>query len=122
MIALYAEKRKDFISATESYNQCMNECNNIITQFVAIESNNNSVNIKYQKFIKELRGEIMLRLAIIKKEMSLFDQALQICNTITTEQFSDSIKANTLCLKVILKNIYYLYIKIYIFQLFCEFQ
>ncbi len=52
------------------------------------------------RFLKELRGEIMLRIAVLRKEMGLLDQALATCAQITLEPFSDSIKANTLCLKV----------------------
>ena len=51
-------------------------------------------------FMKDLRGEVMLRIAVLKKEMGAIDQALQMCNTITNEPFSDSIRANALCLKV----------------------
>jgi len=51
-------------------------------------------------FMKELRGEVMLRIAVLKKEMGAIDQAMQMCNTISGEPFGDSIRANALCLKV----------------------
>lgn len=51
-------------------------------------------------FMKELRGEVMLRIAVLKKEMGAIDQSMQMCNSITTEAFGDSIRANALCLKV----------------------
>lgn len=51
-------------------------------------------------FMKELRGEVMLRIAVLKKEMGAIDQSMQMCNSITTESFGDSIRANALCLKV----------------------
>ena len=51
-------------------------------------------------FMKELRGEVMLRIAVLKKEMGAIDQAMQMCNSISAEPFGDSIRANALCLKV----------------------
>jgi hypothetical protein len=57
---------------------------------------------KQQKlvFLKEVRGEVLLRIAILKKEMGNLDQSLQMCNQIQSEPFSDTLKANALCLKV----------------------
>lgn len=52
--------------------------------------------------MKELRGEVMLRIAVLKKEMGAIDQAMQMCNSISSEPFGDSIRANALCLKVCL--------------------
>lgn len=51
-------------------------------------------------FMKELRGEVMLRIAVLKKEMGAIDQAMHMCNSINAEPFGDSIRANALCLKV----------------------
>ena len=51
-------------------------------------------------FLKEIRGEVLLRIAILKKEMGALEQSLQMCNSITSEAFNDTIKANALCLKV----------------------
>jgi len=51
-------------------------------------------------FMRELRGEVMLRIAVLKKEMGAIDQAMQMCNSISAEPFGDSIRANALCLKV----------------------
>lgn len=56
-------------------------------------------------FMKELRGEVMLRIAVLKKEMGAIDQAMQMCNTINAEPFGDSIRANALCLKVKLSTL-----------------
>jgi chemotaxis protein CheY-P-specific phosphatase CheC len=57
---------------------------------------------KQQKlvFLKEVRGEVLLRIAILKKEMGNLEQSLQMCNQIQSEPFSDTLKANALCLKV----------------------
>jgi hypothetical protein len=50
--------------------------------------------------MKEMRGEIMLRIAIVKKNTGAMDQAMQMCNSISGDQFGDAIRANALCLKV----------------------
>lgn len=63
----------------------------------SIETNNAAQKVV---FMKELRGEVMLRIAVLKKEMGALDQAMQMCNTITAEPFGDCIRANALCLKV----------------------
>ena len=59
-----------------------------------------SGSVRSAKFYKDLRGEIMLRMAVLRKEMGALDQALQMCTQIVAEQFGDGIRANTLCLKV----------------------
>ena len=46
-------------------------------------------------------GEIMLRIAVLRKEMGLVDMSMQMCNSITSEPYSDIIRANALCLKVL---------------------
>lgn len=53
----------------------------------------------------------MLRIAVLKKEMGAIDQSMQMCNTITSEPFGDSIRANALCLKVVYRadSIYVLF-------------
>jgi hypothetical protein len=57
---------------------------------------------KAQKFLflKDIRGEILLRIAILKKEVGALDIAMQMCNSINNDPFNDTIKANALCLKV----------------------
>jgi hypothetical protein len=61
-------------------------------------------------FMKELRGEVMLRIAVLKKEMGAIDQAMHMCNTITEESFGDSIRANALCLKVCAHSVFYCFV------------
>lgn len=55
---------------------------------------------KNGSFFKDLRGEIMLRIAVLRKEMGLVDLSMQMCNSITSEPYNDAIRANALCLKV----------------------
>lgn len=107
MLALLAEKRKDFPAAMEGYTNCLNQCsamaNVINNEHITAPSETD----KAQKinFLKEVRGEVMLRIAMLKKEMGAIDQAMQMCNTITSEPFSDTIRANALCLKGLLHEI-----------------
>lgn len=123
-VALLAEKKKDFPTAMERYTSCLNQCNSMVNTINSAPEGSSGSNAnntgsgsssgiasatpmfkemdKIQKitFLKEVRGEVMLRIAMLKKEMGAVDQAMQMCNTITSEPFSDSIRANALCLKV----------------------
>lgn len=121
-----SEKRKDYTIAMEGYVTCLNQCAAAQNQPSDDSTNNNNSNGGASNelgnnwssgdtagasggvstgahklvFMKELRGEVMLRIAVLKKEMGAIDQSMQMCNSITTESFGDSIRANALCLKV----------------------
>jgi hypothetical protein len=116
-----SEKRKDYTIAMEGYVTCLNQCAAAQTQ-AHEEASGRGTNTSAESgtgtwaeagsssggqsgpqklmFMKELRGEVMLRIAVLKKEMGAIDQSMQMCNTITAEPFGDSIRANALCLKV----------------------
>ncbi len=104
--ALLAEKKKDFPAAMEGYTNCLNQCS-AMANVIDNEHINPPEVDKTQKitFLKEVRGEVMLRIAMLKKEMGAIDQAMQMCNTITSEPFSDAIRANALCLKGLLHEV-----------------
>jgi tetratricopeptide (TPR) repeat protein len=111
-----SEKRKDFPIALEVYSQCLTECGASISsenEFAADETPDgtplNSSSETVQKvadrpitFMRELRGEIMLRIAILRKETGAYDLAMSVCNIVAGETFGDSIRANALCLKGLL--------------------
>jgi tetratricopeptide (TPR) repeat protein len=111
-----SEKRKDFPIALEVYSQCLTECGASISsenEFAADETPDgtplNSSSGAVQKvtdrpitFMRELRGEIMLRIAILRKETGAYDLAMSVCNIVAGETFGDSIRANALCLKGLL--------------------
>ena len=116
-----SEKRKDFSSALDGYMNCLAECGidtddsgdhleekdadgNIITS----EDDSNKSK-KVFNFLKELRGEVMLRIAVLRKEMGALDQAMQMCNSVASDTFGDSIRANALCLKVLCLFFYIYY-------------
>ena len=107
-----AEKKRDFNTALEAYLTCLAECDQAIEKEKNDSYGNNGNNnhvvelddyMKIKRpfqFVKELRGEIMLRIAVLRKETGALDLAMHMCSTIASEQFGDSIRANALCLKV----------------------
>lgn len=97
------EKQRDFTSAMEGYTVCLNSCKNISLETSAT-ANSEAERARRVGYLKEIRGEVMLRIAMLKKEMGAFDQAMQLCNTIISE-FTESIRANALCLKGLLHEI-----------------
>lgn len=141
LLALLAEKRKDFSTAMEGYTTCLNQCNIIVnnltntknkstpssstasasTPVTAANGGSNSTsagagggsagatpeadNTHKIVFLKEIRGEILLRMAVLKKEMGELDNAMHLCNIISGEQHGESIKLNALCLKGLLHEI-----------------
>jgi hypothetical protein len=74
---------------------------------------------KAQKFLflKDIRGEILLRIAILKKEVGALDIAMQMCNSINNDPFNDTIKANALCLKVSISHEIKLFLRLKILSL-----
>jgi hypothetical protein len=103
ILALMFEKKKDFTNAMEGYMHCLAECGaaaDAIQHDPAITPEDAERKTKKYEFTKELRGEVMLRIAVLRKEMGALDQAMQMCNNVAADQFSESIRANALCLKV----------------------
>jgi hypothetical protein len=100
--ALLSEKKKEYASALDGYVQCLNdirESEEIPTSVEAVEGSDDIS--RRTNFIKDFRGEIMLRIAVVRKETGNIDQAMQMCNTIALEPCNDSVRANALCLKVL---------------------
>lgn len=106
-LALLLEKQKDYPGAMEGYTLCLNQCSSLST---AINEESNEALItemeKNQRigFLKDIRGEVMLRIALLKKDTGSLDQSMQLCNTIAVE-FNDSIRANALCLKGLIHEV-----------------
>lgn len=97
-----SEKRKEFPIAMEGYMHCLSQCSAVEAQSDNLNrANEGATTTREFSFIKELRGEVMLRIAILKKDMGSVDQSLVMCNNLCVEpNFSESIRANALCLKV----------------------
>mmetsp|Transcript_33276 Transcript_33276/g.48149 ORF Transcript_33276/g.48149 Transcript_33276/m.48149 type:complete len:622 (+) Transcript_33276:53-1918(+) len=102
--ALMSEKRKEFSIAMDGYMHCLSQCSAVEAQTDNHSLlNEGATNPTEFLFIKELRGEVMLRIAILKKDMGSVDQALAMCNNLCVEpNFGESIRANALCLKGLL--------------------
>ena len=112
-LALVAEKRKDYDIAFDGYMKCLQQCT--IASKVLEETKTNGgtesekVNhiwepssMKSLSFFKQMRGEIMLRVAIVKKEINELDASMLMCTNIIEDNYGDAIKANALCLKGLL--------------------
>eukprot|EP00604_Paraphysomonas_vestita_P001885 CAMPEP_0174821980 /NCGR_PEP_ID=MMETSP1107-20130205/11943_1 /TAXON_ID=36770 /ORGANISM="Paraphysomonas vestita, Strain GFlagA" /LENGTH=421 /DNA_ID=CAMNT_0016039721 /DNA_START=187 /DNA_END=1452 /DNA_ORIENTATION=+ len=111
--SLMHEKKKDYPSAMDGYMSCLSECGVASEEAIVLEKALESRTItispeelearkKRFEFMKELSGEVMLRMAVLRKEMGALDQSMQMCNKIATDNYNDSIRANALCLKGLL--------------------
>jgi hypothetical protein len=112
------EKKKDFGNAMDGYMQCLGECSNVGEEASTFNKdlsegrlgNRSREEVEEQRkrfeFMRELSGEVMLRIAVLRKEMGALDQSMQMCNKVAGDNFSDSIRANALCLKVIFVRLY----------------
>lgn len=109
--SLMQEKRKDYANAIDGFTSCLNECtavaeeaihfeNALEAQTISVTQEEIGARRKRAEFMKELSGEVMLRIAVARKEMGNLDQSMQMCNKIAGESYNDSIRANALCLKV----------------------
>jgi hypothetical protein len=114
--ALLAEKRRDFQLALEGYSECLAECRDDPDTDGAEDQGQATDKPVAIGFLKDLKGELMLRIAVLRKEMGLVDLSMQMCNSITSEPYSDVIRANALCLKVSFDI--YIYIYIYILDIY----
>ena len=106
------EKKKDFANAMEGYLICLAECGTASEESIAFNKDmaegrissrsREEMELLQQRFelMQELSGEVMLRIAVLRKEMGALDQSMQMCNKVAAENFSDAIRANALCLKV----------------------
>jgi hypothetical protein len=122
--SLMCEKKKDYPNAMDGYMACLSECGVVSEESVAFEKalETHSVTLppedvdnrrKRFEFMKELSGEVMLRMAVLRKETGALDQSMQMCNKIATDNFNDSIRANALCLKVAVLFVFFISIRAY---------
>lgn len=104
------EKRKDYPIALETYLQCLAESKDNLAEEEAelqaqqLDSENSLkvIDPSPVNVTKELIGEIMLRVAVVRKEMGALDTAMTLCDSITEESYGESIRTNALCLKGLL--------------------
>ena len=86
--ALMAERRKDFSLALEMHSQCLTECGTSISREQGITDddtraadNTHEAAIcadQPMSFIRELKGEVMLLIAILRKETRAYDLAMAV--------------------------------------------
>eukprot|EP01035_Chromulina_nebulosa_P018192 gene18192-23853_t len=117
--ALLCEKSKDYITAMDNYMKCLNQSlfsyqsledrKNTELQLQSIDKTTISLiphwTDKPKAFLQEMKGEIMLRICMLKKEMGAIDQAMSMCNSLLEDTISDSIRSNALCIKGLLHEI-----------------
>lgn len=112
--ALISEKNGAYTAAMEGYMQCLNHCAIIALEFDSRTGSNLSgssqINIdpttaETLKFLKAMKGEVMLRIAVLKKEMKAYDQSMEMCNSVIAENFDQKIHANAICQKGLLHEI-----------------
>ena len=108
--SLLLEKKKEYPSAMSGYMTCLSDCTKLSTDLTeqAPLSDVHASMGRHALFslLKELKGEIMLRVALLRKDMGAWEQSMHMCNNIASDEgFSDSIRANALCLKGLLHEI-----------------
>ena len=100
------EKKKEFSNALDRYNNCINICNinesanRIATMTSSEKTDDRSKLDENSSIFSDLKGDAMLRIAILHKETGALDLAMQDCTQISQEGFSLTIRANALCFKV----------------------
>lgn len=107
------EKKKDYVNALDQYNSCINICNlsessnrsATISSSSSANKNDSSKHDEASSIYSDLKGDAMLRIAILHKETGLLDQAMLDCTHIAQEGFSLTIRANALCLKGLLHEL-----------------
>ena len=80
----------------EVYLQCLGVLETMATSIEATDPEAPAAMV----VVSDLRGEIMIRTAILKKELGLVDAAIQICEDILGYSANDSLRAHAFCIKV----------------------
>lgn len=97
--AIMMGKKREFQPALEGFNHCIAELNAMFDFTLPFGSTPAETT---RRKMNDIRGEIILRTALLRKEMGHLDQALTLCTSVSTDSFGDSIRANALCLKGLL--------------------
>jgi hypothetical protein len=89
-----SEKKRNYPVAFEGYNQCLEE-------IAALSAESTCAGDLLARLV-DIRAETMLRIALLRKETGQLDQSMLVCTGIVTEAFSESARANALCIKGLL--------------------
>ncbi len=124
-LGLLAEKRKDYLTALEYYGTCNSQSKDTLLDLsnqykemsrigkVFAADLDPRLSIHFEEmtlversisYLREVRGEALLRMAIVKKDLGAHGQALQMCDEMLAtgkgDPMSNTLKANVMCLKV----------------------
>ena len=101
-VGLLAQAKKDVNGAYDIFMRCWMKCDEEIVKNVLLPDM--SVLSAPLNSYAEIRGEALLRIAIIRKDTGALDIAMQICDQIcadvATTNLSSTIGTSALCLKV----------------------
>lgn len=106
--ALIVEKRGDFQLALEGYNNCLTEIARVMdssSSSVLSSSQMEEESVEFRRRMDSLKGEVLLRLALLRKEMGHIELAMTQCSAICSDSntsYAEHIRANALCLKGLL--------------------
>ncbi len=137
-IGLLAEKRQDYLTALEYYGTCNSQSKDTIrdlsNQFKEMSKIRKGFETDIEQYghllgrhmeemtlvdqsmsyLKNVRGEALLRMAIVKKDLGGHGQALQMCNEMLDfaskgNAISNALKANVMCLQVCIVLFHYIF-------------
>lgn len=97
--ALLSEKKREYQSALEGYMSCINDITGLYDFSIPVT---NAPEDRMRRLMNDTRGEIMLRTAVVRKDMGQLDVSMDMCKRLDAETFGDSVRANALCLKGLL--------------------
>lgn len=129
---MLSEKQKEYYISTDGYANCLQLCNTLIQDYsirstdipnestgdqdIKLSESNTWKQSDIDKtkkpsefsldFLNDMKGEILLRMAMLKKDLGALDQAKTLCNTIIESQFGESIRSNALTLLGIIFEIH----------------
>jgi hypothetical protein len=119
--ALRHERKKEYHIALTSYAACIEESSAIISEqeqllryletsgdgtsgCVSLEDEDRCKTLQLITRLRELKAEIMLRVAVVHKDRGSWEQSMKLCDTIRNgpDCFNDSVKANSMSLRGII--------------------
>jgi hypothetical protein len=107
-----SEMKKEYNEAYDIYLRCVMKCDTEIPKKSLL--GNNSLEFSPLNSYPELRGELLLRIAVINKEFGNPDEAMRICDRIyaetSTYSLSTGLCTRSLCLKVMMTSLFVMFI------------
>ena len=95
--SLLAEtENKDYTKAFEGYVFCIEEATKRLTSTTSVEST------PARSSLQDIKGEALLRIAMIRKDTEAYDLAMQTVTIVTQEPYNNALRANALAFKGLL--------------------